>query len=169
MAAAAGAVHGTGFTGAPGRIFWKPSTMTCSPAFRPSSTIHCEPTEPPMRTGRGAGLLPSPTTSTVSPLAARVTACCGSSTAPLICPCTSRVRTYMPGSRRACGLATSARSVTCAEVGSTERSENSSRPRCGSSLPSSSTMRTGADSAGALPPPAARSRATSATACVTLT
>ena len=40
-AAAAGACHGTGFTGVPGGIicsFWKPSTITCSPAFRPSST-----------------------------------------------------------------------------------------------------------------------------------
>src|SRR5438045_2980988 len=29
------ALHGTAFTGAPGRIFWKPSTTTCSPGCRP--------------------------------------------------------------------------------------------------------------------------------------
>ena len=41
--AGAGGCQGTGFTGVPGGIicsFWKPSTITCSPAFRPSSTTH---------------------------------------------------------------------------------------------------------------------------------
>src|SRR6476646_4641007 len=49
-AAAAGApgaavgVHGTGVTGAPGTIiFWKPSTTTFTPSFRPSSTIQLAP------------------------------------------------------------------------------------------------------------------------------
>src|SRR3990167_2815098 len=41
--AAAGAppAQGTGFTGAPGTIiFWKPSTRTWSPSFRPSRITH---------------------------------------------------------------------------------------------------------------------------------
>src|SRR6218665_1161355 len=47
-AAPAGALaplaHGTGLTGAPGTIiFWKPSTMTFSPGFRPSSTSQFVP------------------------------------------------------------------------------------------------------------------------------
>src|SRR5688572_11865362 len=76
---AAGAVpaadHGTGFTGAFGRSFWKPSTITCSPDFRPSSTTHCVPWLPPSLTVRGA-TLPSPaTTMTVSPVLVRATAC----------------------------------------------------------------------------------------------
>src|SRR5512132_463151 len=32
--------QGTGLTGALGRSFWKPSTITCSPAFRPSRMTH---------------------------------------------------------------------------------------------------------------------------------
>src|SRR5574343_1990893 len=32
---AGAALKGTGLTGALGRIFWKPSTTTCSPSFRP--------------------------------------------------------------------------------------------------------------------------------------
>src|SRR5689334_3223168 len=35
--------QGTGATGALGRIFWKPSTTTCSPALRPPSTTHWLP------------------------------------------------------------------------------------------------------------------------------
>src|SRR5580765_8698868 len=34
----AGGLHSTGFTGALPRSFWKPSTITCSPGFRPAST-----------------------------------------------------------------------------------------------------------------------------------
>src|SRR3569832_243397 len=33
--AAPGCCQGTAFTAAPGRIFWKPSTTTCSPGFSP--------------------------------------------------------------------------------------------------------------------------------------
>ena len=53
------AVHGTGVTGVLGRIFWKPSTTTCSPAFRPPSTTHWLPRAAPSCTLRCATLLVS--------------------------------------------------------------------------------------------------------------
>src|SRR5450756_1127390 len=74
---AATGCHGTAFTGAPGCSFWKPSTITCSPAFSPSSTIHCPFCAEPTLTGRGDTLPSAPTTITLSPLPERVTACCG--------------------------------------------------------------------------------------------
>src|ERR1700761_6063972 len=60
------AFQGTGLTGPPGRIFWKPSTPPCSPGFRPSSTIQLPASVPPSRTTRVDGLPSAPTTSTVS-------------------------------------------------------------------------------------------------------
>src|SRR5665647_2179671 len=69
--------QGTGLTGASPRSFWKPSTITCSPVFRPSSTTHCVPLAEPILTGRGVTLPSAPTTITVSPCAVRVTACWG--------------------------------------------------------------------------------------------
>ena len=49
------ATQGSALTGAPGRIFWKPSTTTVSPAFRPSSTTHSSPTAAPVRMARDRG------------------------------------------------------------------------------------------------------------------
>src|SRR5665647_556028 len=71
------ACHGTGLTGALPLSFWKPSTMTCSPVLRPSSTTHCAPLAEPILTGRGVTFPSVPTTITVSPCAVRVTACWG--------------------------------------------------------------------------------------------
>ncbi len=102
--------------------------MTFSPGLRPSSTTHWLPMALPIFTLRGAGLLSGPTTSTVSPVEPRVTACCGSSTADGSSAWATRTRTYWPGSSRPSGLGTSARSVTWPEVGSTLRSVNSSLP-----------------------------------------
>src|SRR5512144_2803107 len=75
------AVHGTGFTGAPGRTFWKPSTITCSPGCRPDSTTHWPFWEPPILIVRGLTWPLASTTMTVSPCGERVTACWGSSMA----------------------------------------------------------------------------------------
>src|SRR4051794_25797787 len=47
-AGAPGGVQGTGLTGAPGRIFWKPSTITISPAFSPSRITHWPACWPPI-------------------------------------------------------------------------------------------------------------------------
>src|SRR5690606_826147 len=41
----AGWAAGSGFTGAPGRIFWRLSAMTRSPGFKPALTSHWLPTE----------------------------------------------------------------------------------------------------------------------------
>src|SRR3990167_6432324 len=47
-ACALGCCHGTALTGALGFIiFWKPSTMTCSPVLRPPSTTQSLPLAPP--------------------------------------------------------------------------------------------------------------------------
>src|SRR5450830_61897 len=143
-AGAATGVHGTGVTGAPGTIiFWKPSTTTFSPAFRPSSTTQLLPCWEPILMGRGAGLLSGPTTMTVSPLLPRVTACWGTSMAEGKVACDRRARTYWPGSKALSGLGTSARRVIWPEVGSTVTSENSSLPLRGSSEPSSRMTLTG--------------------------
>src|SRR5262245_22627248 len=50
---AAPGCHGTGFTVAPGRSFWKPSTITFSPGSRPPVTTHCVPRAEATLTGRG--------------------------------------------------------------------------------------------------------------------
>jgi hypothetical protein len=141
------------------RIFWKPSTITCSPAFRPSSTDplavlraadldRCA--APPCRRRRPP--------SRCRPGGERVTACCGSRMALLALACSSCTRTYMPGSSMARGLGTSARSVTWPVVGSTVRSENSSLPagcvRC--RLPAAPHLR--ALGAGALQRPCSSAR-----------
>jgi len=148
-AAAAGAVpglvHGTAFTGVPGGIicsFWKPSTITCSPALRPSSTTHWLSLAVPTLTLRLLSLPSAPTTVTVSPCWVRVTACCGSAMALSTWACSMRTRTYRPGSSSPLGLGTSARRVTWPVVGSTVRSVNSSLPGRAYSLPPSSTTRT---------------------------
>src|SRR5438105_1962773 len=70
-AGAPDAVHGTGFTGAPGRSFWKPSTITCSPGVRPLSTTHWPSCEPPILIVRGLTWPLSSTTITVSPCGVR--------------------------------------------------------------------------------------------------
>ena len=127
-----GGCHGTGFTGALPRSFWKPSTMTSSPGFRPSRITQWPPSAAePTFTGRGATLPSAPTTMTLSPPVPRVTACCGTTMPVGVSACSSRTRTYMPGSSRPVGFGTSARSVIWPEVGSTERSVKSSRPACG--------------------------------------
>ena len=92
--------------------------------------------------GRGLTLPSSPTTITVSACAVRVTACWGSVIALLAWACSSRTRTYRPGSKMPVGLGTSARNVIWPVVASTVRSENSSRPGWAYSVPSSSTTRT---------------------------
>src|SRR3990167_8914307 len=51
-----GGAHGTGLTGAPGIIFWKPSTITRSPAASPPVTTQSAPWLPPTVILRGAGL-----------------------------------------------------------------------------------------------------------------
>ena len=48
--------------------------------------------------------------------------------APAAEACSSRARTYMPGSSAPCGLGTSTRKAIWPEAGSTDRSENSSLP-----------------------------------------
>ena len=124
--------------------------MTCSPGFRPSRITHWLFCDVPTLIGRGAGLPSAPTTSTVSPVLVRVTACCGNKMPEGISACDRRTRTYWPGSSRPSGLGTSARSVIWPEVASTVKSENSSLPVRGSSEPSSRTMRTGSEPSPAL-------------------
>ena len=125
-------VHGTAFTGAPGTIiFWKPSTMTWSPSFRPSRITHWLFWALPTLTGRGPGLPSSPTTSTVSPWLVRVTACWGSRMPEGSSACDRRTRTYWPGKSRPSALGTSARRVIWPLVASTVRSLNSSLPGFG--------------------------------------
>ncbi len=121
-------------------IFWKPSTITCSPAFRPSSTTHWLPCAAPILSVRGAACRRHRPPSRCRPAAVRVTACCGSrmrlaaaGPAPA-----ARARTGRAAAGPS-GLGTSARSVTWPVVGSTVRSENSSLPGVRYSLPSSST------------------------------
>ncbi|MCG3190733.1 MAG: hypothetical protein LKCHEGNO_03555 [Burkholderiaceae bacterium] len=85
-----------------------------------------------------------------------------------------RTRRYCPGSNKPCGLGTSARSITWPDVGSTDRSVNSSLPGRGSSLPSSSSTRTSAPCPlgslrNWLASSIRRSRSTSALGCVKLT
>src|SRR6185503_12646553 len=53
-----------GFTTEPSRTFCNPSTITISPGFTPSCTIHCSPTRSPTFTDRMLTLFPSPTTAT---------------------------------------------------------------------------------------------------------
>jgi hypothetical protein len=102
--------HGTGLTGAPGTIiFWKPSTMTCSPAFRPSSTTQL----PALRATHlyGAAGPPCPRANHQHRVAL------GRAGHRLLrqrdgvgrTACSRRTRTYRPGSRRPPGLGTSAR------------------------------------------------------------
>ena len=79
-------------------------------------------------TGRGVTAPSAPTTITESPVEPRVTACCGTTMPVSVCACSSRTRTYMPGSNRPAPFGTSARSVIWPEVGSTVRSLNSSLP-----------------------------------------
>jgi hypothetical protein len=148
--------------------------MTCSPFFSPPRTTQSPPCAEPICTGRGVALPSGPTTITVSPCGERDTACCGSSTAPLAFACSSRTRTYRPGSSVPLGLGTSARSVICPVAGSTVRSEKSSLPALGYWVPSSRTRCTSTPSS----PPARcrrpcasawRSFMTSPADCVKLT
>ena len=105
--------------------------MTTSPSLRPSVTIHLSPCTLPVLIDRGATLPSAPTVITDEPLLSRWTACCGTVMAESLTACSSRARTYMPGSRKRSGLGNSARSVTAPELWSTARSENSSLPVCG--------------------------------------
>ena len=116
--------------------------MTCSPSFRPSSTTHWLLRAAPTFTVRWLSLPSAPTTVILSPCWVRVTACCGSEMALATWACSSRTRTYRPGSNSPLGLGTSARSVIWPVLASTVRSENSSLPARAYSLPSSSTTRT---------------------------
>src|SRR5438105_10205887 len=54
--AAEAGCQGAVFTAAPGRIFWKPSTTTCSPGFRPSRITQLPACWLPTFTGRGPTL-----------------------------------------------------------------------------------------------------------------
>ena len=141
--------QGTGLTGAPGRIFWKPSTMTCSPGLQ---AVEHDPVRRPQPrrscTVRGAVLPSSPTTITrvaLRPARHRLLRhqhrAGRSAPAPGACARTCRAAAAPAGWR------TSVRSVTWPMSGRPTGRQNSSRPRCGSSLPSSSTTRTALRSA----------------------
>ena len=116
----------------PGSNFWKPSTTTRSPGFRPSLTSHCSSCTAPVRTGCAATRSSSLTTNTsLPPPASRWIACCGTAIASPSMPCSISTRTYMPGSNSRFGLANSPRSVTWPVKASTLASENSSLPGTG--------------------------------------
>ena len=107
------AFHGLACTGAPGRIFWKPSTTTVSPAFRPLVTIQLVLTAPPVVTGTCSTLFSLLTSIRLwAPSGVRCSACCGTSSALSSTPCSNFTRTYMPGSSTLSGFGTSARRLT---------------------------------------------------------
>src|SRR5439155_14804743 len=89
---------GTGFTGAPGAILWRPSTTTRSPARSPSSMSHWLPCQLVAWTLRTSTLSPSPTTSTTEPLGPCCTARCGTRMAPVLVYPLTRILTNCPGS-----------------------------------------------------------------------
>ena len=118
-----------------------PSTITLSPAFKPSVIIQFVPFCPTTFTGRGS-ILPSDVTTITVSFSPRVTACCGTRNAFKTPASGSFTRTNMPLISAWSGLGTAARTMTWPVLSSTELSINSRRPLCSYSLPSSKRMLT---------------------------
>ncbi|MNT17767.1 hypothetical protein D3C72_1529420 [compost metagenome] len=105
---------------------------TRSPAARPSITCQRVPMARPMRMGRFWTLSSASITSVEAlPSGARVTACCGTSSAASFTPSCSTARTYMPGISSLSGLGTTARRVTLPVPASTVTPLKVRRPACG--------------------------------------
>ena len=114
-------------------IFWKPSTITCSPAFRPVESPPTGRSAPaPILTGRGAGLLSAPTTSTVSPcVAARHRLLRHQDAVGQLAPARAAPARTCPAAAGRRGWAPRRAASPGPRSASTVRSENSSLPGCG--------------------------------------